>query len=165
MKKGQEERNILQAIKRRKGNWIGHILHTNCLLKHIIARQDWRTEVTGTRGRRGKQLLDGLKEKIGYWKLKEEELDRSLCRTDFGRDCGPAVRRDEGRCERAFLLCINSDRRRLIGTVTVYLNLRKQPAKCYIWSTALHGPAIWILRTVQGEHKVFPLLQTFMPKL
>jgi hypothetical protein len=30
-----------------------------------------RVEVTGRRGRRRKQLLDGFKEKKGYWKLKE----------------------------------------------------------------------------------------------
>jgi len=116
MKMGQEERNILQAIKIRKGNWIGHILRTNCLLKHVTARQDWRTEVTVTRRRRGKQLLDSLKEKTGYWKLKEEEPDRSLCRTGFGRGCGPAVRRAEERSDGAFLLCTNSDRRRLMET-------------------------------------------------
>jgi len=32
----KEERNILHTVTRRKGNWIGHILHRNCLLKHII---------------------------------------------------------------------------------------------------------------------------------
>jgi hypothetical protein len=32
----KEERNILQTIKRRKANWIGHILHRNCLPKHVI---------------------------------------------------------------------------------------------------------------------------------
>jgi hypothetical protein len=32
----KEERNILQIIIRRKANSIGHILHRNCLLKHII---------------------------------------------------------------------------------------------------------------------------------
>jgi hypothetical protein len=32
-------------------------------------------------------LLDDLKEKIGYWKLKEEALDRTLWRTHFGKDC------------------------------------------------------------------------------
>jgi hypothetical protein len=32
----KEERYILQTIKRRKANWIGHILRRNCLLKHII---------------------------------------------------------------------------------------------------------------------------------
>jgi len=30
------ERNIPHIIKRRKANWIGHILRRNCLLKHFI---------------------------------------------------------------------------------------------------------------------------------
>jgi hypothetical protein len=34
--KVKEERNILHTIKRRKANWIGHILHKNCFLSHII---------------------------------------------------------------------------------------------------------------------------------
>jgi hypothetical protein len=37
----KEERNILQTVKRRKDNWIGHILHGNCLLKHNIERK-WK---------------------------------------------------------------------------------------------------------------------------
>jgi len=32
----KEERNILQTIKRMKANWIGHILHRNCLVKYVI---------------------------------------------------------------------------------------------------------------------------------
>jgi hypothetical protein len=32
-----------------------------------------------------RQLLDDLKEKKRYWKLKEEALDRTLWRTRFGR--------------------------------------------------------------------------------
>jgi hypothetical protein len=32
----KEERNILSAIKGRKCNWIGHVLLSNCLLKHVI---------------------------------------------------------------------------------------------------------------------------------
>jgi len=43
----------------------------------------------GKRGKRHKQLLGYLKEKGGYWKLKEEALDRSRCRTHFGRGYGP----------------------------------------------------------------------------
>jgi hypothetical protein len=31
----KEERNILHTRKRRKATWIGHILHINCLLKHV----------------------------------------------------------------------------------------------------------------------------------
>jgi hypothetical protein len=35
----QEERNILQTIKRRKDNWIGHILCRNFFLKHVIVER------------------------------------------------------------------------------------------------------------------------------
>jgi hypothetical protein len=49
-------------------------------------------EITGRQGRRSKQLLDDLKEKRGYWKLKEEALDRTLWRTRFGRGYWPVVR-------------------------------------------------------------------------
>jgi hypothetical protein len=48
--------------------------------------------MTGRLGRRRKQLLNDLKEKRRYWKLKEEALDRTLWRTRFGRGCGPVVR-------------------------------------------------------------------------
>jgi len=44
----KEERNILQTIIRRKANSIGHILHRNCLLKHIIeGKMDERIEMAG----------------------------------------------------------------------------------------------------------------------
>jgi hypothetical protein len=32
----KDDRNILQKLKERKVNWIGHILRRNCLLKHVI---------------------------------------------------------------------------------------------------------------------------------
>jgi hypothetical protein len=32
----KEDRTILHTRKRRKANWIGHILRRNCLLKHVI---------------------------------------------------------------------------------------------------------------------------------
>ena len=32
----KEEGNILQTMKRRKANWIGHMLHRYCLLKQVI---------------------------------------------------------------------------------------------------------------------------------
>jgi len=28
----------------------------------------------------------------GYWKTKEEALDRTVWRIRFGRDCGPVIR-------------------------------------------------------------------------
>jgi hypothetical protein len=47
--------------------------------------------VKGRRGRRSKQLLDDLKGKKRYWKLKEKTADRPLWRTRFGRGYGPVV--------------------------------------------------------------------------
>jgi hypothetical protein len=89
----KEERTILHKIIRRKANWIGHILRRNCLLKHVIkGKLEVRIEMTRRRGRRHKQLLDDLKEKRRYWKLKEEALNRTLWRTRFGRGYGPVVR-------------------------------------------------------------------------
>jgi len=32
----KEEANVLYTIKRRKANWIGHILRRNCLVKYVI---------------------------------------------------------------------------------------------------------------------------------
>ena len=59
----KEERNIVQTIKRRKANWIGHILRRNCLLKHVTeGKIENRIEVTGRLGRIHMKLVDDLKE-------------------------------------------------------------------------------------------------------
>jgi len=52
-------------------------------------------EETKRRERRRKQLLDGLKEKRGYCKLKDEAPDRTLWRNRFGRDCAVDVQKTE----------------------------------------------------------------------
>ena len=49
-------------------------------------------EVTRRRGRRRKKLLDDLKDRGGYYHLKEEALDRTVWRDRFGRGVGPVVR-------------------------------------------------------------------------
>jgi hypothetical protein len=54
--------------------------------------------MTGRRGRRRKQLLDGLKENRRYWKLKEEAPDPTQWRTRFGRRYEPVVRQTTERC-------------------------------------------------------------------
>jgi hypothetical protein len=77
------------TLKARKAKWIGRILCMNCLPKHVIKS---RIEGTGRRGRRRKQVLDDLKEKRGYCKVKEEALDRTLWRTRFERGYGPVIR-------------------------------------------------------------------------
>jgi hypothetical protein len=59
-------------------------LRRNYILIHVVeGKIEGRIEVTGRGGRRSKELLNGLKEKIGYWKLKEETLDRTLWHTGF----------------------------------------------------------------------------------
>jgi len=89
----KEERNILNTIKQRKTNCIGHILCRNCLPKHVIEGEiERRIEVTGRRGRRCKQLPDDFKKTTANWTLKEEAEDHILWRTRFGRGYGPAVR-------------------------------------------------------------------------
>jgi hypothetical protein len=88
----KEERNSLHAINRRKFKWIGHIFHRNCHIKQVIEGNiEGRIEVTVRRRRRRKQLRDDLKEKGGYWKFKEEAVDRTLWRTSFERGCGPVL--------------------------------------------------------------------------
>jgi hypothetical protein len=85
--------NILQTMKRRKANSIGHTLRRNCLLKHVIeGKIEGRLKVTGRQERRRERLPDDLMEMGGYWKLKEESLDRTLWRTRFGSSYGPVVR-------------------------------------------------------------------------
>jgi len=89
----KEQRNILHKIKKRKANWIGHILRRNCLLQRIIeGKIKVGIEVTGSRGRKRRKLLDDLKERRGYSHLKEEALDRTMWRSRFGRCFGPFVR-------------------------------------------------------------------------
>ena len=62
-----EQRNILHAIRKRKANWIGHILRRNCLLKQVIeGKIKGEIEVTRRQGRRRKKLLDDLEDRRGY---------------------------------------------------------------------------------------------------
>jgi hypothetical protein len=79
-----EQRNILNEIRKRKANWIGHILHRNCLLQQVIeGKIKGQIEVTRRRSRRRKNLLDDVKERRGYCRLKEEALDRTVWRNRF----------------------------------------------------------------------------------
>jgi hypothetical protein len=89
----KEHTNILHEISKRKANWIGEILRRNCLLQRVIEGKikGW-IKVTERRGRRRRELLDDLKERRGHSHLKEEALDRTMCRARFGRGFGPVVR-------------------------------------------------------------------------
>ena len=90
-----EQRNILHEIRKRKANWIGHILRRNCLLKQVIeGKIKGKMEVARRRGRRRKKLLDDLKDRRGYSHLKEEALDSTMWRHRFGGGFGPVVRQN-----------------------------------------------------------------------
>ncbi|KDR09341.1 hypothetical protein L798_15108, partial [Zootermopsis nevadensis] len=76
LRRVNEQRNILQAITRRKANnWLGHIMRRNGLLSDIIEGQ-----VEGKRGlgRRLIQLTDDLKQgkKMTFQELKREAENR-----------------------------------------------------------------------------------------
>ena len=80
-----EQRIILHEIRKRKANWIGHILRRNCLLKKVIeGKIKGEMEVAIRRGRRRKKLLDDLKDRRGYSHLKEETLHCTIWRHRFG---------------------------------------------------------------------------------
>jgi hypothetical protein len=50
--RAKEQRNILHEIRKRKPNWIGHILRRNCFLQQVIeGKINGRIEVTGRQGR------------------------------------------------------------------------------------------------------------------
>jgi hypothetical protein len=75
----KEQRNILHEIRKRKANWIGHILRRNCFLQRVTKGNiQGEIEVTGRQGRRHRKLLDDLKERRGYSHSKEEALDRTV---------------------------------------------------------------------------------------
>ena len=80
----KEQRNILHEISKRKANSIGHIWHRNCLLLRVIEGMiKGGIEATGRRGRKRRNLLDDLKDRRGYSRLKEEALDRTMWTARF----------------------------------------------------------------------------------
>ena len=50
--------------------------------------------MTRRRGRRRKKLLDDLKDRRGYFNLKEEALDLTMWRNRFGGSFEPVVRQN-----------------------------------------------------------------------
>jgi len=65
----------MHEISKRKANWIGYILHRNCLLQRVIeGKIKGEMEVIRRRGRRRRKLLDDLKERRGYSDLITDKL-------------------------------------------------------------------------------------------
>ena len=88
LKTVKEERNSLHTIKRRRLTGLVKIC-VGTTLQNTLPRE---RQGTGRWGRRRKQPLNDLKETRGYRKLEEDALNHTLCRTRFGRGCGPGKR-------------------------------------------------------------------------
>jgi hypothetical protein len=99
-------------MNRGNANRFGHIFRRNCLLKHVIEEKiEGRIEGAGSRGRQRMQLLDSLKEKTEYKTFKWQALDRTVCRTRFGRVYGPVVRRT-AECTKCIKLVLKMAKRK-----------------------------------------------------
>jgi ribosomal 50S subunit-associated protein YjgA (DUF615 family) len=69
---------LYHEIRKRKVNWIGHILRRNCLLQRVVEEKIQEgIEVTRRQGGRRRKLLHNLKGRRGYFHLKKEALDRT----------------------------------------------------------------------------------------
>src|SRR6187551_1651936 len=56
LKRIGEKRQVIRDIKKRKGNWLGHVMRRDCLLRDAI---EGAVEGKRKRGRRRYQLMDG----------------------------------------------------------------------------------------------------------
>jgi len=86
--------------ERNKPNWICHILHTNCIIKHVI---EGEISMTSRRRRRRKQQLGDFKEKRKYWETERGRtrahfVGNSLC-TVLSYET-VIVTEDQGRCSK-----------------------------------------------------------------
>ena len=72
-----ERRRLLEVIKKRKKNWIGHMLRRDCLLVNALEGL-----VCGRRrkGRRRYKLLDDIKQNGGYAEMKRAAEERGTWR-------------------------------------------------------------------------------------
>jgi len=116
------------TMKRRKANWLGSILHNNCILKPLIkGKVEGRIEVTVRQERRCKQLLSDLKEMRWYWKLKEEALDCTSYREKPNK---------MQQCFKILLFLISNEAQHVLGDtppIIRSLKLHKQPLVLHMW--------------------------------
>jgi len=75
--------------EKRRGRRRRKQLMNDCSLKHVVEENIEERR----RGRMSsKQLLNGVEEKRRYWNFKEEELDRTVWGTGFGRGYGNVLK-------------------------------------------------------------------------
>jgi hypothetical protein len=84
--------SCMKYVNGRRTGLVTFCVETAFYNKLLKERYKGGIEVTERQRRRRRKLLDDLKERRGYYHLKEEALDRTTWRARFGRDFGPVVR-------------------------------------------------------------------------
>ena len=77
LKRVGEKRSILETIKKRKRNWLGHCLRRNCLLRDAL---EGMVEGRKVRGRKRYQLMDDIKLTGSYAITKRKAENRESWR-------------------------------------------------------------------------------------
>jgi len=69
-----ENRSLMNTIRRRQKHWSGHVLRSESLLRTVL---EGRMEGTRTRGRQSDTMIDWMKSNdVGYEHIKKRAHDR-----------------------------------------------------------------------------------------
>jgi len=80
-----ERRKLLQAVQKRKSNWLGHVLRRQCLQRDML---EGSVEGRLKRGRLRRKIIDDMKQEKNYQELKFMAEDRRGWRHHWSK--GPA---------------------------------------------------------------------------
>jgi hypothetical protein len=80
LEKVGEERQLIRTIRKRKSNWIGHILRGEGIIRQAL---EGTVKGRTAKGRRRMKLVDELKRGVTYAELKVHALDREQWRLMF----------------------------------------------------------------------------------
>ena len=73
---------------------VSQIVYRYAALQNLNINRVKFIKINKASGRRRKKLLDDLKDRRGYCRLKEEALDRTMWRNRFGGGFEPVVRQN-----------------------------------------------------------------------
>jgi len=69
-----EKRSLMNTIRQRQKNWLGHVLRSESLLGKVL---EGRMEGTRTRGRQSNTMIDWMKSNdVEYERIKKRAYDR-----------------------------------------------------------------------------------------
>ena len=76
-----QKRTLLKAIRKRKINWLGHILRRDCLQRRVM---EGKIEGKKGRGRGRMGMLSDIRKGRTYQEMKEDAQDREKWRKEVG---------------------------------------------------------------------------------